>query len=163
MRAVATVLRDAGVHYSLEFLGTHELRTLQKYEFFHSIAGILALADAAGGIAGVAFDTFHWYCSNHAAADDLQLMAEHADRLVAMHINDAVAERPYDGQHDMERRLPLESGVIDCRRALACLKAHPNDGLYMIEPFEPGCSHFHALSAAEAVDEAAEIFARLEA
>lgn len=163
VRAVTTILSDAGVHYGLEFLGTHELRTWQKHEFVHSIAGVLAVADAAGGKAGIAFDTFHWYTSNHAAQDDLLLMAQHTERLVAVHLNDAVAEAPYDRQQDMVRRLPLETGVIDARRALSCLKARENDALYMIEPFEPSRTRFHALSAEAAVREAAEIFARLEA
>ena len=162
VRAVTTVLNDHGIHYGLEFLGTHELRTWQPHEFVHSIAGVVSIADAAGGVAGVAFDTFHWYTSNHAAPDDLMWMAQHTDRLVAVHLNDAVPEAAFDAQQDMVRRLPLETGVIDARRVLRCFKAHPNDALYMIEPFEPSRTRFHAMSAADAVREAADIFARLE-
>ena len=163
VRKVAGVMRDAGVQYGLEFLGPHELRTLQPHEFVHSLAGVLAIADAAGGDAGIAFDTYHWYCSNNGAQDDLMLMAQHTDRLVAVHMNDAPAGIPWDKQQDMQRRLPLETGVIDTRRILSVLKAHSNDALYMIEPFEPHCSRFHELPAAEAVREAGEIFTRLEA
>ena len=160
--AVTQVLKDHGVHYGLEFLGTHELRSWQKHEFVHSIAGVLAIADAAGGDAGIAFDTFHWYTSNHAAQDDLMLMAQHIDRLVAVHLNDAVAEVPFDGQQDMVRRLPLETGAIDSKRVLNVLKALPNDALYMIEPFEPWRTRFHDMTAEEGVRTAAEIFAKLE-
>ena len=163
VRAVSTALNDQGIHYGLEFLGPHELRTWQPHEFVHSIAGVMAIADAAGGIAGIAFDTFHWYCSNNGAPDDLMLMVQHIDRLVAVHLNDAVAGVPYNLQRDMQRRLPLETGVIDSRRILSCLKAQPNDALYMIEPFEPHRTRFHDMSAEEAVRAAAEVFARLEA
>ena len=163
VRAVSTALNDEGVHYGLEFLGPHELRTWQPHEFVHSIAGVMAIADAAGGIAGIAFDTFHWYCSNNGAPDDLMLMAQHTDRLVAVHLNDAVAGVTYDQQRDMQRRLPLETGVIDARRVLNLFKAHPNDALYMIEPFEPHRTRFREMSAEEAVKAAAEVFARLEA
>ncbi len=160
---VSTILHDHGVQYGLEFLGPHELRTWQKHEFVHSLAGVVAIADAAGGKAGVAFDTFHWYCSNNGCKDDLLWMAQHADRLVALHMNDGVAGVPYDEQKDMQRRLPMETGVIDTRAILNLFKAHENNALYMIEPFEPWRARFNAMTAEEAVAKAAEVFAALEA
>ena len=162
VRAVSTVLRDHGVKYGLEFLGPHELRGWQKYPFVHTLAGVLAIADAADGIAGIAFDTYHWYCSSNALPDDLLLMSQHTDRLVALHLNDAVAGVPFDQQKDMQRRLPMETGVIDSRAAFAALNATPNDALYMIEPFQPACARFHEMPIEEAVREAAEWFARVE-
>ncbi|MBQ3222993.1 MAG: sugar phosphate isomerase/epimerase [Clostridia bacterium] len=162
VQAVSSVLNDHGVQYGLEFLGPHELRTWQKYEFVHSLAGVLAIADAAGGKAGVAFDTFHWYCSNNACRDDLLLMRQNIHRLVAVHLNDAVAGIPFDQQKDMQRRLPMETGLIDTRAILSLFKQQPNDALYMIEPFEPGRTLFGAMDAQTAVQTAAEIFARME-
>ena len=163
VRRVTAVLRDHGVRYGLEFIGPHDLRSWQPHVFVHSLAGVLAIADAAGGEAGVAFDTFHWYTSNGGCEDDLMLMAAHPDRLVAVHLNDAVAGVPYDRQQDLQRRLPMETGVINTRRILALFKGRAGDALYMIEPFEPHRTRFHAMTAAEAVDEAAAVFARLEA
>ncbi|MBR5871428.1 MAG: sugar phosphate isomerase/epimerase [Clostridia bacterium] len=162
VRAVSSVLRDCGVRYGLEFLGPHELRTWQPYEFVHSLSGVLAIADAADGIAGVAFDTFHWYCSSNGCMDDLLYMANHTERLVAVHLNDAVAGVPYNEQKDMQRRLPMETGVIDTRDILRRFRATPNDALYMIEPFEPGRTRFHAMTAEEAVAAAAEVFGGIE-
>ncbi len=159
---VGNILSDHGVHYGLEFLGPHELRTWQKYEFVHSLAGVVAIADAAGGNTGVALDTFHWYCSNNGCRDELMWIAQHIDRLVAVHMNDAVAGVPYNEQKDMQRRLPMETGVIDTRAILNLLKAHENDALYMIEPFEPWRTRFHAMSAQEVVAKAVEIFDLLE-
>ncbi len=163
VKAVSTVLQNCGIRYGLEFLGPHELRTWQKYEFVHSLAGVLAIADAADRIAGIAFDTFHWYCSTGGCMDDLLYMANHTERLVAVHLNDAVAGVPYDEQKDMQRRLPMESGVIDAADILKRFRSAPCDALYMIEPFEPGRTLFHAMSAEEAVRTAAEIFEKLEA
>lgn len=163
VKAVSGILSDHGVHYGLEFLGPHELRTWQKFEFVHSLAGVLAIADAAGKQAGIAFDTFHWYCSGNGCKDDLLLMREHIDRLVAVHMNDAVAGVPYDRQKDMQRRLPMETGVIDARMILRMFKERENDALYMIEPFEPGRTLFHSMNAQEAVEKAAQIFAGIEA
>ncbi|MCQ2432899.1 MAG: sugar phosphate isomerase/epimerase [Clostridia bacterium] len=160
--AVAGILADHGIRYGLEFLGPYELRSWQKYEFVHSLPGVLAIADAAGGKAGIAFDTFHWYCSTGGAPDDLLFMAQHTERLVAVHLNDAVKGVPVPEQRDMQRRLPLEDGVIDTRDILARFKAAPNDALYMIEPFEPGRTRFHGMEPEAAVRLAAEIFAKLE-
>ena len=162
VKAVSTVLWNSGVRYGLEFLGPHELRSWQKYEFVHSLSGVLSIADAAGGIAGSAFDTFHWYCSTGGCIDDMIYMANHTERLVAVHLNDAVAGVPYNEQRDMQRRLPMETGVIDAADILRRFKASPNDALYMIEPFEPGRTRFHAMTAEEAVSAAADVFAELE-
>ena len=162
VKAVSTVLADSGVRYGLEFLGPHELRSWQKYEFVHSLSGVLSIADAAGGIAGIAFDTFHWYCSTGGCIDDMIYMANHTERLVAVHLNDAVEGVPYNEQRDMQRRLPMETGVIDAADILRRFKASPNDALYMIEPFEPGRTRFHAMTAEEAVSAAADVFAELE-
>lgn len=162
VKAVSDILSDHGVHYGLEFLGPHELRTWQKYEFVHSLAGVLSIADEAGGKAGIAFDTFHWYCSGNGNRDDLMLMRSKIDRLVAVHMNDAVAGVPYDQQKDMQRRLPMETGLIDARDILAMLMQRPNNALYMIEPFEPARTLFHSMDAETAVRTAAEIFERIE-
>ncbi len=162
VRRITEILSDHGVHYGLEFLGPHELRTWQKHEFVHSLAGVLAIADAAGGKAGIAFDTFHWYTSTNGCMDDVLYMANHTERLVALHMNDAVIGRTFDQQKDMERRLPMETGIINTNDILKRFKATPNNALYMIEPFEPARTRFHDMAAADAVAEAAEVFARVE-
>lgn len=162
LRRVSRILHEHGIRYGLEFLGPHELQRLQPHPFIHTLAGILALADAADTPVGVAFDTFHWYCSSNGDRDALLYMEQHIDRLVMLHLNDAVAGVPYDEQHDLERRLPMETGIIDSREILARFASKGSDALYMIEPFEPGRTHFHALSAEDAVREAVEIFARVE-
>lgn len=161
VRAVSSILADHGVRYGLEFLGPHELRTWQPHEFVHTLAGVLAIADAAGGQAGVAFDTFHWYTSNGGSPDEVLYMAQHADRLVALHLNDAVAGVPVPEQRDMQRRLPMETGVIDSRAILRRFLAQDCDALYMIEPFEPSRTRFAAMTAQQAVQAAADVFARL--
>ena len=162
VRAVGEILRERGVRYGLEFLGPHELRTWQKHEFVHSLAGVLSIADAAGGTAGVAFDTFHWYTSSDGSGRDLRLMEMQAGRLVCVHLNDAVAGVPFDRQKDMERRLPMETGVIDSRGILRRFREQGADALYMIEPFEPARTRFRGMSPADAVGEAGEVMRRVE-
>ena len=162
VRAVSGILRDHGVRYGLEFLGPHELRTWQKHEFVHTLAGVLSVADAAGGIAGVAFDTFHWFTSSGGSPKDLRLMELRADRLVCVHLNDAVAGVPFQEQKDMERRLPMETGVIDSRQILRRFAQTGSDALYMVEPFEPAHTRFHGMPPEEAVKAAREAMDRAE-
>ena len=162
VRKVAHTLSEHGIHYGLEFLGPHELRTLAPHPFVHSLSGVLAIADAAGGEAGIAFDAYHWYCSNNGDAGDMLWMETHPDRLVAFHMNDAVPGLPYNEQKDMVRRLPMDSGIIDTRGLLARFNKPGCDALYMIEPFQPAAGYFGTLSPEEAVRQAAEVFARVE-
>ena len=134
---------------------------MQAHPFVHTLDGVLAIADAAGGYAGVVFDTFHWYCSTNGDRDTLLYMEQHADRLVLLHVNDGVPGVPFDRQRDLERRLPMETGVIDSRAVFRRLNTKDCGALCMIEPFEPGRTHFHALTPEAAVREAAALFARL--
>lgn len=161
VKKVAHTLAEHGIRYGLEFLGPHELRTFAPHPFVHSLSGVLAIADAAGGEAGIAFDAYHWYCSNNADAGDMLWMETHLDRLVAFHMNDAVPGLPYNEQKDMVRRLPMDSGIIDTRALFARFNKPENTALCMIEPFQPACSHFGTLSPEEAVREAAAVFARV--
>ena len=163
IRAVNGILKENGVAYGLEFLGPHGLRELAGRQFIHSLSGALALADAAGGGVGIAFDTFHWYCSQNGAMDDVALMEQHIDRLVALHINDGVPGRDFSAQQDMERRLPGETGVIDAGTVLERFKRRGSSALYMAEPFEPWRTRLGAMTAEEAVSAVSRAIDRLTA
>ena len=162
VRAVTEVLKNHGVRYGLEFLGPHELRRWQKNEFVHTLDGVLSIADTAGGETGIAFDTFHWFTSSNGSIRDLERMEAEAHRLVCVHLNDAVAGVPYDRQKDMERRLPMETGLIDSGAILGRFRKLSGDALYMIEPFEPARTRFHAMTAGEAVRAASDAMKRVE-
>lgn len=151
IRAVNGILRENGIAYGLEFLGPHELRTMAEHEFIHSLSGALALADASGDGVGIAFDAFHWYSSSNGAMDDVILMEQNIQRLVAVHISDAVQGRSFDQQKDMDRRLLGETGVIDVKTLLSRFGKHHSNALYMVEPFEPWRTRLGAMTAEEAV------------
>lgn len=151
IRAVNRILRENGIFYGLEFLGPQELRTLAEHEFIHSLSGALALADAAGDGVGIAFDVFHWYCSQNGALDDVVLMERQLHRLVALHLSDAVPGREYRQQQDMDRRLPGETGIIDAKTVLSRFRRHSCNPLYMAEPFEPWRTRLGNMTAEDAV------------
>lgn len=160
---VTEILADHGVSYGLEFLGPHELQHLHPHPFVHTLAGVLAVADAAGGKAGFVFDSFHWFCGTNADPDDLLYAAQHADRLVALHLNDGVSGLPYDEQRDLRRALPMTTGVIDAKKVLSAFTRAGAAAPYMIEPFEPARAELAALDADAAVRTVAAALRRCEA
>lgn len=162
VRAVNGILEENGISYGLEFLGPHELRSMAEHEFIHSLSGALALADAAGGGVGIAFDVFHWYSSSGGAMDDVLLMEQNIRRLVAVHISDGVPGRTFDMQKDMDRRMPGETGVIDARAVLARFRGRHSSALYMAEPFEPWRTRLGQMTAEEAVRTASQALSRVE-
>lgn len=88
-------------------------------------------------------------------------MESNADRLVCVHMNDAVAGRPLEEQKDMERRLPMDTGVINSKEIMRRFQSRGSDALFMIEPFEPERTRFSKMSAEEAVNTATAVMKRL--
>ena len=156
VRKVSHILSEHGVHYGLEFLGPHELRTFAPHPFVHSLSGVLAIADAAGGETGIALDAHHWFCSHNGDPGDILWLRTHIDRLVAFHMNDAVEGIPFDKQQDMVRRLPMDNGTVNTRWIYSQLDVPGNTALCMIEPFQPASEYFGTLSPEEAMKRAGE-------
>ncbi len=86
-------------------------------------------------------------------------MEQHADRLVLLHVTTVCPASPLTGSATSKRRLPMETGVMDSRAVFRRLNTKDCGALCMIEPFEPGRTHFHALTPEAAVREAAALFA----
>ena len=161
VKKVTHILKEHGVHYGLEFLGPHELRTFAPYEFVHSLSGVLAIIDAAGENTGIAFDSHHWFCSNNADPGDMLWMQTHIDRLVAFHMNDSVEGVPFNEQKDMVRRLPMESGVVNTKELYRRFDIPGNTALCMMEPFQPACGHFGTLDPKNTMKEAGIALSRV--
>lgn len=161
VKTVTHILKEHGVHYGLEFLGPHELRTFAPYEFVHSLSGVLAIIDAAGENTGIAFDSHHWFCSNNADPGDMLWMQTHIDRLVAFHMNDSVAGVPFNEQKDMVRRLPMESGVVNTKELYRRFDIPGNTALCMMEPFQPACGYFGTLNPEDTMKEAGIALSRV--
>jgi len=119
---VNKALRDNGVFYGLEYLGAHELRRDYQYEFVHSLAGILSLADTVGNGLGFVFDTYHWFCATNNCMDDLYLAAANTNRLTTLHLSDAVSGRAYNEQKNLDRRLPMSTGIRPKRSRAAMIE-----------------------------------------
>ena len=94
--------------------------------------------------------------------DDVLLMEQEIERLVAVHVSDGMLGRSFDQQRDIERRLPGVTGVIDAKAVLARFRSHPCSALYMVEPFDIWRAKLGAMEAEEAVRAVSEALARVE-
>ena len=132
-RPIAQVLKDAGCHFGIEFIGPKTLRANRKYEFIYTLDGMMELAAAIGtGNVGLLLDAWHLYTSGGTVAD---LDRIRADDIVTVHVNDAPAGVPRDQLVDNVRRLPMETGVIDLPAFMRKLAQLGYDGPVTPEPF----------------------------
>ena len=156
---VQNVSFDHGIQYGLEFLGPRQVLYRYKYPFIHTIAGVTALAEAAGGKAGFIFDTYHWSCEG-ARRDDLYFAATHLDKMFGFHVNDGVFGRPLAFQLDLERALPMTTGVIDAATPYKLFEKLGYDGPVICEPLSPTTEIFQRYSREACGKAMAEAYAR---
>lgn len=134
LRPVAEILEDHHCLFGLEFVAPKTLRANHKYEFIHTMDGILRLCEAVGTRnLGLLLDCWHWYTS-HGTLDQLRRLR--GDQVIYVHVNDAPLGIPVDEQIDNIRCLPGETGVIDIIGFLRTLKKIGYDGPVTPEPFE---------------------------
>ena len=150
-RPIGEVLSEYGCQLGLEFIGPKTMREGKKYEFIHTMEGMLELCDRIGtGNIGLLLDAWHWYTS-HGTMDDLRKLT--VDQVVHVHINDAPTGIPIDEQVDNVRRLPGETGVIDLVGFLKCLDYIGYQGPVMPEPFSERVKTMPPLEAARTTGE----------
>ncbi|MEZ4730546.1 MAG: sugar phosphate isomerase/epimerase family protein [Caldilineaceae bacterium] len=151
LRPAAQILADYGCRLGLEFIGPKTLRAPRKYNFIHTMDGMLALAAAIGtGNVGLLLDVWHLYTS-HGTLDDARKLTR--DDVVTVHVNDAPAGIPVDEQIDNVRTLPGETGVIDLKGFMEVLLSIGYDGPITAEPFS---QRLRELAPNQAVQETAD-------
>lgn len=130
---IAEILEERQCLFGLEFVAPKTSRINHKYEFIHTMDGILKLCEAiATENPGLLLDSWHWYTS-HGTLDQLRRLR--GEQVVYVHINDAPAGIPIDEQIDNVRRLPGETGVIDLVGFLKTLWDIGYKGPVTPEPF----------------------------
>ena len=161
-RRVFEVLDPYGVHYGFEFLGVEPLRKSFRYPFFNDLTGALSIADEISPRMGFVFDTYHWYTGSDCDMGDLYYAAAHIDRLVNFHVNDGIAGVPREKQEDMERAMPMTTGVINSRIPYELFKKRGYEGLILCEPMTIWRNEMKDQPLEEVVKALAEGYARLE-
>jgi sugar phosphate isomerase/epimerase len=156
LRPVAEILSEHGCRLGLEFIGPRTLRMSKRYQFIHTLDGMLELIQAIGtGNVGFLLDCYHVYTS-HSSMDEVRRLTN--NDIVVVHVNDAPAGVPVDEQLDLVRTLPGETGVIDIAGFLQTLQAIGYDGPVTPEPFS---ERLHTLTPANAAREAGEAMRRI--
>lgn len=146
LRPAAQILADYGIRFGLEFIGPKTLRETQRFNFVHTMDGMLAVCAAIDtGNMGLLLDIFHLW-TGHGTNDDVRRLSN-AD-VVTVHVNDARTGRSADEQMDQERALPGATGVMDLAGFVQALHTIGYDGPVTAEPFDKTLA---TLSADEAV------------
>ena len=141
--------RAHGLQAGMEFIGPKPLRDSFRYPFMWTLQDILTLADAISPEVGVQFDTYHWYTSG-STLEEIELLGS-GERVVGVHINDGWKGRSRDQQEDLERELPLATGVIDSVAAMRTLHELGYAGPVWVEPFEPAATRLRAMPLEQAL------------
>jgi sugar phosphate isomerase/epimerase len=132
-RPIAEVLKKEGVRLGLEFIGPQTLRTPDRYAFIYDLPGMMALGEAIGtGNVGLLLDAWHLYTSG-GSIDDLDKIT--AEDIVTVHVNDAPEGLTMETYLDLDRRLPMETGVMDLPGFMRKLQSLGYDGPVTPEPF----------------------------
>jgi sugar phosphate isomerase/epimerase len=149
---IAQILKDHGIRFGLEFVGSKASRKGKKHEFIWNMEGMLDLCDAIGtGNMGLLLDAWHWFTS-HGKLDDIQKLK--VEDVVYVHVNDAPKGVAVDDQVDSARDLPAATGVIDIKGFLQALKAIGYDGPVTPKPFRKDLATMPADKAAQLVADA---------
>jgi sugar phosphate isomerase/epimerase len=133
LREVATILKEHGLRFGLEYVGTQSLLVGKRYPFLHTMAETRDLIAAIGtGNVGFVLDSWHWWTAGDTEAD---LRALKNEDVVSVDLNDAPADIPKEQQRDNQRELPAATGVIDVATFLTALNRIGYDGPVRPEPF----------------------------
>jgi len=133
LRAVCKILKDQGLTFGMEYVGTTSLLISRKYPFVHTMAEALELAEAIGtGNAGLVLDSWHWW----QAGDSAEAIEKLDPNLIALvDLNDAPKGVEKQLQQDNRRELPLATGVIPIKGFVEALVKIGYDGPVRAEPF----------------------------
>lgn len=133
LRKVARILRDHGLRFGLEYVGTPSLAGRFKFPFVRRLSEARQLVAAIGVPGtGLVLDSWHWFT----AGDTTEaLRTVRNEEIVAVDLNDAPAGVALAEQQDNRRELPAATGVIPVRDFLQALLDAGYDGPVRAEPF----------------------------
>ena len=132
-RPIAEVLKRYDIRFGIEFIGPQTLRPADQHDFIYTLAGMMDLTQAIGtGNVGILLDAWHLYTSG-GQLDDLDQMT--ANDIVTVHVNDAPEGLTLETYLDNDRRLPMETGVMDLAGFMRKLAELDYAGPVTPEPF----------------------------
>lgn len=160
INAVNRIFKRKGIFYGLEFVGPVHLRQAFRYPFIHNLCGLLELTEAADSLPGIVFDTYHWYTGG-GTERDVEWIAQHVERLTAVHVNDGIAGRKREQQLDNERAMPMTTGVINSASVLRTFSKAGYEGPVLCEPMDPLYKMFRSMDTEQVVIELEHAYTNL--
>ncbi|MEM7755758.1 MAG: sugar phosphate isomerase/epimerase [Planctomycetota bacterium] len=134
-REAADILADFDISFGLEYVSPQTRWRDGKHPFVRTLDGLLSLLERVDRPnTGVMLDCFHWACAEE-TADDLRKLRP--EQIIAVHVNDLVADRPLSEQTVMERELPGVTGGVDIETFLRTLAEIGYTGPVTAEPTNP--------------------------
>lgn len=120
------VLAEYDIRLGLEFRASPELRRDRAFQFIHTFEALAMLADMVkSNSVGVVVDLFEMHVSG-AGLDAIRKLG--GDKVVAVLVSDAPADKAAADCTDNDRLLPGETGAIDAAGALTALAEMGYDG-----------------------------------
>ena len=130
---IAEALKPHGIRFGIEFIGPQTMRPSDQHDFIYTMDGMLDLCKAIGtGNVGLLLDAWHLYTSGGSLGDLDKIT--NAD-VVNVHVNDAPEGLTMSEYQDLDRRLPMETGVMPLAGFMQKLSAMGYDGPITAEPF----------------------------
>jgi len=151
LEEIGAMLNSFDVKLGLEFIGAKTLRDSFSYPFIYNLTGTLELLDLIKPNIGIVIDFFHFYNSGSSLVELASI--KDGNNIVNVHANDAYPGRGRDKQLDLERAMPLESGIVDGVSILRTIAALGYCGPVICEPFNPTINRLKVLKDEEIGEE----------
>jgi len=90
--------------------------------------------------------------------DDLYIAAANTDKMICLHINDAIAGIGRGAQKDLIRAMPMSTGVIDSAKIYKLFLDKGFTGPMLLEPILPAYGRFEKMIPEEVVIEVADSY-----
>jgi sugar phosphate isomerase/epimerase len=159
LKVLVELLGSYDVKLGLEFIGAKTLRETFKHPFIFNIHQALELANEVSPDLGIIIDCFHLYTSGGKVEDILAVGS--GDRIVNVHANDAYPGRTREEQQDLERQMPMASGIVDIEGILKVLKQLNYNGPVICEPFQPTVGRFQGMGDEKVAAEVSKVMKEL--
>ena len=130
---VATILRDHGMSFGMEFIGPKTLRDSFRFPWVYTLKEMMRVGSEIGPNVGILLDLWHLYTSGGSVEDVLKVPES---KIVLVHINDAPLGLERDQLVDNKRGLPGTTGVLPLKDFMAALREIGYCGPVEAEPFD---------------------------
>lgn len=130
---VATILRDHGMSFGMEFIGPKTLRDSFRYPWVYTMGEMLRVASEIGPNVGILLDLWHLYTSG-GTVSEVEKVQE--SKISLVHINDAPMGVEMYALVDNKRGLPGATGVLPLAEFMSALRKIGYSGPVEAEPFD---------------------------